>query len=141
MLNLLPSETFRLTLEKLEALKIELANCISIQDYASAKDAATALMSYDRCHYCTSYRRTLASIQVPGVCDFCPLHRYGESLAGRRVAQNGCYQSPEYRQMVRAAHWLHEEPSLASARDLIQKIITTINKLNEIKSLVCENVT
>ena len=135
------SETYRLTMQKLNDIAVELDGCIAVSDFIRAKRCAEQLTTYENCFYCISFRLNLSPTQIAGVCDRCPLHKYGESLAGRRIPQNGCYRSPEYRQMVRAASWLFLEPSIESIRDLIIKIKKTVTKLAEIKTLVCENVT
>lgn len=132
---------FLKTIEKFDDAIERLGGCILAGDFAAARQIAITFTRYESCYYCINYRQTLAPVQTAGVCGVCPLQLHGEGIAGRTLRQNACYRVPCYRQMVRAATWLLDEPSRESAQDLVEKIKATKEYLQGIENEVCANVT
>lgn len=136
-----PSTVYHQTICKFNEAIPKLEGCAATEDWDEAKRIAIAFTRYESCFYCLSFRRTLLPLQAAGVCGDCPLQKHGEILAGRPVRHNACYRVPIYRQMVRAAHWLAEEPSRESVKDLASKLQGVKTYLEGIQSEVCANVT
>lgn len=135
-------EAYEKSIAKFDDLIGGLQACMWTGDSEKARELAKQLTGYEHCWYCKGFRITLLPVQQTGICDLCPLHKYGESIAGKPVSYNGCYRIPDYRQMVRAASWLEESGSVTSIVDLVRKIEAVKEHLIRIKEIVIrENVT
>jgi hypothetical protein len=115
---------YELTIKKLDTLVTTLEKVIENGDYLQAEAQVATLREYKDCFYCVAYRKDTAS-RNKGVCDGCPVHKIGESMAGRPLAYNGCYKTSFYREMVRLSWFYKEEPSYKTAVELIKAIKMT----------------
>lgn len=95
---------------------------ISQEAWGELDELFFRLRDYGSCSYCVRYRAVLDRKHVPGACKGCPVHAYGERRANRSLAYNGCYQVPEYEQMVRRAVEYHNNPSRMQAEDVVSAL-------------------
>ncbi len=125
---------YELTLEKLDLIISSLKESIQTSDYQKAEPLVATLRDYASCFYCIAYRKNMIT-REKGVCDDCPIHKFGEKQLGRKIAVNGCYKTTFYKEMVRLSWWYRDNKSRESAQDLIEAINATKNHLTQNKSL------
>lgn len=124
------------TIEKLNGIISAIEEAIRISDPTIAFEQINRLRNYKDCFYCVQYRKSLDDKGFAGCCDGCPCHSLGEMILGRKRLYNGCYVIGPYRDMVRYANLLNDEPNEDNAKLLIEAIRGVIMTMENHKNIL-----